>query len=158
MFENPVLINLRQSWINFAWSSTLGRVAGHIPELAFFLTRRAYIGRCGCCMEESAVAAFPKSQTAVRTDVSGEFVIGGETAVGALKFFLFVFHLLTSKTIKSRNTSIKHKITCQQNQERNLNRNVRSLQRGMNRQLNWKNRRIYIILECIRAYKNSYPP
>jgi len=47
-------------------------------------------------VEKTAVVAFPKSESTVGTDIPGEFVIGDEAAVGALKFFLFFVHYIFS--------------------------------------------------------------
>jgi hypothetical protein len=40
------------------------------------------------------MAAFPKSQAAFGTDISGKFSISSMTAVSTLKFILVIFHVL----------------------------------------------------------------
>ena len=77
-------------------SATLRRVTGHIAEFAFLLTRRACLRWHGCCVEKSAVAAFPKSQVALGTDISREFPFSSVAAVGTRIVIFFVFHFFTS--------------------------------------------------------------
>jgi len=84
-----------------ARSATLWRITSHIEEFTFLLTPWAFIWWRGCCDEESALAAFPKSKTAFGTDISGKFTISDITAVGTLKFCLFILHSLHLNSLYS---------------------------------------------------------
>ena len=84
-----------------AWTSAFWRVAGHIEEIAFFLTRRTCFRWNGCRVDKSTLAAFPKSETAIGADVSSELAFCGVTAVGTLIFFMFIFHFVYLRPVES---------------------------------------------------------
>ena len=75
-------------------AAALRRVAGHVAELTFLIAGRAGLGWHDSRMEISALAAFPKSLVALRTDITREFFRRRVTAVGTRIASLLVFHFL----------------------------------------------------------------
>jgi hypothetical protein len=93
-----------KTWIDFAWSSAVRCVTSDIEKFAFFFTSWACVGGHRGCDEKTAMAAFPKSQTAIGADISREFTFCCVTTMGTFEFIHFLIHFLF---LSSKNLRLK---------------------------------------------------